>query len=361
MTAILRTRLAPALVLAAMLTACSPAPEAPIAAKAPTLESLVVGAADAAPGRTWDGVVEAVQQAQLAAQTGGRVAQLAVDAGDRVEAGAVLLRLTDVEQAAGATAARAQLRASEAAAAEAEANYARYAALGQKQFVSALQLEQARAARDAAVANRDAARAQLTQAARQAAYTVVRAPFAGIVSRRQVEAGETVTPGQPLLTVYAPGALRVVAALPQAEAEAVRTLGRATVRFDDGRSIAAASLTVFPAADASTHAVTVRADLPALVPTPTPGTAAKLVFALPARDAGLRIPRSAVVQRGELSAAYVLDGPRIVLRQLRLGAVEGDKVEVLSGLKAGERIAADPVAAGQALAAQRRAADDRHD
>jgi hypothetical protein len=90
-------------------------------------------------------------------------------------------------------------------------------------------------------------------------------------------------------------------------------------------------------------------------------SAAKLVFALPARDAGLRIPRGAVVQRGELSAVYVLDPSRIVLRQLRLGAVDGDAVEVLSGLKAGERIAADPVAAGQALAAQRRAADARHD
>ncbi len=350
------------LALAALVSACSPAPQAPVAAAAPALDAIVVGETGAGAGRAWDGVVEAVQQADLAAQTGGRVAQLAVDAGDRVEAGVVLLRLTDVEQAAGAAAARAQLRANEAAAAEAEANYARYAALGQKQFVSALQLEQARAARDAAVANRDAARAQLAQAARQADYTVVRAPFAGIVSRRHVESGETVSPGQPLLSLYAPGALRVVADLPQAEAESVRALGRASVRLDDGRAIAAESLTVFPAADASTHAVTVRAALPALEAAPAPGTAAKLVFALPGtRDAGVRIPRRALVQRGELSAVYVLQDARIVLRQLRLGAAEGDAVEVLSGLKAGERIAADPVAAGQALAAQRRAADGRHD
>jgi RND family efflux transporter MFP subunit len=350
-----------ALALAAWLAACSPTPETPTAQQAPALDSFVVGDAAAGGGRAWDGTVEAVRQADLAAQTGGRVAEVRVDAGDRVVAGAVLLRLTDVEQAAGAAAARAQLRAGEAAATEAEANYARYAALGQKQFVSALQLEQARAARDAAVAHRDAVRAQLAQAARQADYTVVRAPFDGIVDRRLVEAGETVSPGQALLSMHAPGTLRVVVALPQAEAEAVRALGRATARLDDGRTVPVEALTVFPAADASTHAVTVRATLPPLAPAPAPGTAAKLAFALPAAAGAPRIPRTAVVQRGELSAVYVLQDARIVLRQLRLGAGDASTVEVLSGLKPGERVAADPVAAGQALAAQRASAGDRHD
>jgi RND family efflux transporter MFP subunit len=348
--------------LAGVLSACAPTPEPPAATSVPALESFVAGNAAGSSGRAWDGVVEAVRQADLAAQTGGRVAELPVDAGDRVKAGQLLLRLTDVEQSAGAAAARAQLRANEAAASEAQANYARYAALGQKQFVSALQLEQARAARDAAVANRDAARAQLAQAARQADYTVVRAPFDGVIRQRRVEAGETVSPGQPLLSLYVPGAVRVVVELPQAEAEAVRTLGRATVRLDDGRSVEADSLTVFPAADAATHTVTVRAMLAAAGDLPAPGSAAKLVFALPGgATPTLRVPRSAVVQRGELSAVYVLQDGRIALRQLRLGAVQANDVDVLSGLKAGERVAADPVAAGQALAAQRKARAAGHD
>ena len=355
-------RLAPVL-LGMLLAACSAEPAPTGAPPLPVLDSFVVGAPTAGDGRAWDGVVEAVQQADLAAQTAGRVASVAVDAGDRVRSGQVLLRLTAVEQQAGASAARAQLRANEAAAAEAEANYARYESLGQRQYVSRLQLDQARAARDAAVANRDAARAQLAQAAQQADYTTVRAPFDGLVSARRVEPGESVVPGRALLSMHAPDALRIEVALPQTAAAAVRRAAAAEVVLGDGRRIAATRVTVFPAADAATHTVSVRVDLPTLDDAPAPGTTAKVLFpiATGAGPAPMRIPRSAVVQRGELSAAYVLDGPRLALRQLRLGGERGTQVEVLSGLKPGDRVASDPVAAGQALAAQRKVADARHD
>ena len=127
-----------------------------------------VAAGSGLPGRGWDGVVEAVRRADLSAQTSGRVATIQVDVNDRVKAGDVLLRITAVEQDAGANTARAQLRAAEASAAEAEQTYRRYAALAGNQYVSKLQLDQARATRDAAVAARDAARAQpVSRQARQ--------------------------------------------------------------------------------------------------------------------------------------------------------------------------------------------------
>ncbi len=322
----------------------------------PALDTLTVTAGGTASGRTWDGVVEAVRQADLSAQTSGRVATVSVDVNDRVAAGAVLLRLTAVEQQAGANTARAQLRAAEAGAAEAEANYKRYAALGAKQFVSRLQLDQARAARDAAIAGRDAARAQLSQAAQQADYTVVRAPFAGIVSARRVEPGESVAPGQALMSVYAPDALRIEVQVPQSDAAAIRVANRARVVLADGRSVAAVMVMVFPAADPATHSVAVRITLPELADAPQPGVTAKLEFPIAGGGVVLQIPRSAVVQRGEVSGVYVLAGNRLSLRQLRLGQRVGDKVEVLAGLNSGETIAADPVAALQALAAQRKAA-----
>ena len=59
------------------------------------------------------------------------------------------------------------------------------------------------------------------------------------------------------------------------------------------------------------------------------------------------------MQRGELTAVYVLDGEQLLLRQLRLGRRDGDAVTVLAGLKPGERVATDPVAAMQALQARR--------
>ena len=68
-----------------------------------------------------------------------------------------------------------------------------------------------------------------------------------------------------------------------------------------------------------------------------------------------------MAQRGELSAVYVKRGDRLLLRQLRLGARVGDSVEVISGLQPGELVARDPVAALQALEAQRKAAGAGHE
>ena len=342
--------------LLASLVACGKQEANTILPPLPALPTVTVTTGGTASGRTWDGVVEAVKQADLSAQTSGRVATVSADVNDRVAAGAVLLRLTAVEQQAGANTARAQLRAAEAGAAEAEANYKRYSALGAQQFVSRLQLDQARAARDGAIAARDAARAQLSQAAQRADYTVVRAPFAGIVSARRVEPGESVAPGQALMSVYAPDALRIQVQVPQSDATAIRVANRARVLLADGRSVAAASVTVFPAADPTTHSVAIRITLPELTDAPQPGVTAKLEFPIADDGALLQIPRNAVVQRGEVSGVYVIAGKRLSLRQLRLGQRVGDKVEVLAGLSSGETIVADPVAALRALAAQRKAA-----
>ncbi len=351
------------LIASLALAACGSPPRPAMLPVLPPLASHVVRPAAGNGGRSWDGVVEAVQQADLAAQTAGRVTVVNIDVNDHVPAGAVLLRLTAVEQQAGANTARAQLRAAEAAAAEAQASFKRYAALAPGQFVSRAQLDQVRAARDSAIATRDAARAQLAQAGQQADYTVVHAPFAGVVSARRVEPGETVAPGQPLLSIYAPGALRIEVQVPQSDAAAIRATPRATVVLEDGRRIDAADVVVFPSADPATHSVGVRVLLPDLQAAPQPGVTAKVVFPIPVpmQVDAVRIPRSALVQRGEISGVYVIDGNRIALRQLRLGPVGDSDVEVLAGLQPGERVALDPVAAVQALVAQREAAGHAND
>lgn len=356
----IRTALQLALLLLAGCVADAPAPRA---TTPPRLETLQVRAGVEAGGRSWDGVVEAVRQADLAAQTAGRVTAVEVDIDDRVRSGQVLLRLTAVEQQAGADTARAQLRAAQAAATEAEASYRRVAALAGGQYVSRAQLDQARAARDAAVAAREAARAQLAQAAQQSAYTIVRAPFDGVVSRRWVEPGEAVSPGQPLLSLHAPGALRVEVEVPQSEAEAIRRGGPPVLLLADERRVQAGRALVFPAADPATHSVGVRVELPALDDPPRPGSTAKVVFPIAGTGgdaAVVMLPHAALVQRGEVSGVYVVDDARVALRQVRTGRIAGDRVEVIAGLRPGERVARDPVAAMQALAARRRA-QARHD
>lgn len=341
----------------ATLAACGGESASPERATLPELPTFIVAADGDGAGRSWDGVVEAVQQAELTAQTAGRVTAVNVDINDRVAAGDVLLRLTAVEQQAGANTARAQLRAAEAAVAEATASYRRHAALADDQFVSKAQLDQVRAARDSAVAARDSARAQLAQAGQQTEYTVVGAPFAGVVDARRVEPGESVAPGQPLLAIHAPGALRIQVQVPQSDAAAIRAAGRAQVQLADGRAVDAADVAVYPVADPLTHSVGVRVTLPELDDAPTPGVTAKVVFPIAGAKgaAPIIIPRSAIAQRGELSIVYVLSGDRLVLRQLRLGRRSGESVEILAGLKVGDEVVSDPTRAVQAVAAQRRA------
>ena len=353
--------------LALLIASCSAKAPAPAEPALPALATFTVAAGAGSASRAWDGVVEAVNAATLTAQTSGRVQDVKVDVNDRVAAGAVLLRLSAVEQQSVANTARAQLRAATASAAEAEQNYRRYAGLASGQFVSRAQLDQARAARDSAVAARDAAQAGVTQAAQLAAYTVVRAPFAGVVSRRLVEPGESVAPGQALLALHAPGAMRIQVQVPQSVADQVRAAPRAEVSFGDGRSMRAAEVVVHPQADPVTHSVAVRVLLPQAGAALMPGSTAKVVFPIAASAATepaqrqVRIPGGAVVQRGELSAVYVVEGKRLLLRQVRLGARDGDQQEVIAGLQAGEVVARDPVAATRAIAEQRRASGTGHE
>lgn len=348
-----------ALALSAALAACSSGPPSAPGMDLKAIAAVTPHATSADAGSRWDGVIEAVQQADLTAQTAGRVASVAVDVNDRIAAGQVLLRLTGVEQRAGAEAARAQAAAARAQAVEAEASYRRFAGLAQQQYVSKQQLDQALAARNAAQAAARAAEANVAQAAQQADYTQVRAPYAGVVAQRLVEPGESVSPGQPLLRVFNPGRFRIQVQVPQGVAAALRAAPQADITLADGRVLAASDVIVYPGADADAHSVTVRVQLPADAGALMPGQVASVRFPAGGDGAGaVWLPQSALWQRGELTGVYVLGKDRLLLRQVRVGERRGDRVEVLSGIGKGERVAADPVRAAQALA-EFRAARER--
>lgn len=333
------------------IAACSPSPVTTPAMDTGALKTLDLQAQGQAGASQWDGVIEAVQQADLTAQTAGRVGTVFVDVNDAVQPNQLLLRLTGIEQQAGANAALAQVAAVKAQALEAESTYRRYAGLAEKQFVSKQQLDQALAARNAARAQVLAAEAQAAQAMQQNDYTQVRAPFAGIVSERLVEPGESVTMGQPLLRVFNPAQLRIQVQVPQRVADVLRQNPEADITLDDGVTLPAEQVVVYPSADAQAHSVTVRVLLPKTEKALKPGQVAKVVFAIAAATDALWLPESAIWHRGELSGVYVVTDKTVLLRQLRLGESRAGRVEVLSGVIAGERIAADPAQAALALAA----------
>ena len=294
--------------------------------------------------RVFDGTVEAVNRATVSAQTSGRVAEILYDVNDFVEAGAVIMRFTDVEQQAALRQATAALEEAEARFNEARQEHDRVANMFRNETVSRARFEQAQANRDAAAARLESARSALAAAEEQLDYTEVRAPYAGIVSARHVEVGELVSPGQALMSGLSLESLRVNVDVPQSMFGPIREIGRAYVHVDDDR-VAAESLTFSPVADPVTNTFRVRVNLPDASARLFPGMFVKVGFVV-GETRRLLVPSDAVVRRSELSAVYVVDEDRVALRQVRLGRRYGDDVEVLAGLDEGEFVALDPVEAG---------------
>ncbi len=303
--------------------------------------------------QVWDGVVEAVNQATVSAQTSGRVIELPYDVNDWVDEGAVIVRFTDVEQKSAKSRAQSQIASTQAVYDEAEASFKRVSEIYERKLVAKAQLDQERARRDAAKAALDAARAQLSEIGQQMDYTVVRAPYSGIVTERHVQIGESVVPGQPLMTGVSLKDLRVSVQVPQSAIGPIRAMRSAEVLLANNGShrVSATKVTVFPYADPATHTFNVRLELPGDNTGLFPGMTVKAAFATGEMQR-LLVPATALVERGELQGIYVVDGTNVRLRQIRSGHRFGEMVEVIAGLEAGERYATDPVAAAQWLSRQ---------
>jgi RND family efflux transporter MFP subunit len=308
------------------------------------LATATAGFEPAAIERVFDGTVEAVHQATVSAQTGGRIAELNYDVDDYVEQGSVLVRFTDEEQQAAVRQAEAQLAEARARSTEAEEEYRRAQNLQARGLGSQRDLDRALAARDTANARVTASESAVATARQRLDYTTVKAPYAGIVTQRHVELGETVSPGQPLMSGLSLERLRIAVDLPQAVAIEVRKDPAAAVMTPGGR-VESGKITLFPVADPVTNTFRVRLDLPDGQYGLYPGMFVKVVFAIGEAER-LLIPVQAVLHRSEVTAVYVVSDEGVRLRQIRTGQHFDDRIEILSGLSAGERVATDPVLAG---------------
>jgi RND family efflux transporter MFP subunit len=293
------------------------------------------------------GMVEAVRQGTLASQVSGRVIAVLVRNGDAVKAGQPLIRIDASEAADAAAASAATAGGAEARLATARAEYERAQRLRSADYISVAAMQRAEAALRSAEADAQASRSQAQAARTRAGWHTVTAPYAGHVTELWVSAGDLAAPGKPLVAIYDPVALRVVAQLPESLAARVMQGRAARLAVDGAAPMAVDSWRMVPAVNAVTHSVEVRAELPSgsrLLP----GQFVNLQ--LPVRDAmpELRIPLAAVVRRSEVVGVYVVDAQGVAhLRQVRLGPVVGDSVVVLAGVRSGERVALDPVAAGR--------------
>lgn len=318
--------------------------------------TMIVGAATAGADLEAPGQLRAVRQAELAAQATGQVTAVLVRSGEAVRRGQVLLRIDAPGARAAAEAGEAQAAAAAVQLASARADFARSQRLHEQQYLSDAALERAQAQLRSVEAQATASLSQARAARAAAGWEELRAPYDGHVTSVVVAVGDLVGPGQPLVGVYAPGAMRVLADIPETAAGEL-ALGRpARLSFLPGSCTGApaqvAQWTLVPAIDARSQAMQVRVELPELSGCP-PGSLVQLILPLRAARVSLAVPRSAVVRRGELDAVYVVEGEgRVSLRQVRLGETAGDAVEVLAGLEAGERIVSvaahfRPAAAGK--------------
>lgn len=302
-----------------------------------------------------DGAVEAVRQSVISSQVPGAITQLPVKAGDRVTQGQVLARVDERAADQQAAAQSAQAAAADAQLQAAQREFERSQRLFERRYISQAALEQAQAQFKAAQAETRAQVAQAGAAATRASLHTLRAPYGGILASVDVQVGDMATPGRPLMTLYDPGALRVVVTVPESIARQLRSDARVRVEVPAAgvaQAVVARSVTLLPAADPDSHTMQVRLDLPpgAAGGAPAPGMFARAW--LPAHGeagaAGLLIPARALIKRSELRAVYVVDqAGKAWLRQVRVGRSLGDEVEILAGLEAGERVALDPLAAAR--------------
>ena len=304
-----------------------------------------------------DGLIQPVKQSTVSAQTAGRVVSLLVKAGDVVRAGQLLATIDEREALVGAQRSQAQLAQAQADWRVAQANVARNRDLQAKGFVSQAALDVAESQLQGAQAGRDQAQAGVQQAVLARGYSRVLAPYDGRVLNTEAQVGDLAVPGKPLLTVYAPLPLRVIVQVPGSRSQRIGPTDQIEVRLagqsGQGNWVQPTARTALPSADPVAQTVEWRLDLSTQVAqglVPGQQIAVRFISAQPATGAArVLIPAAAVLRRGELTAVYVASERGFLLRAVRLGAEHaGSGVEVLAGLRAGERIALDPVRAGLA-------------
>jgi len=271
------------------------------------------------------GQVAAVFQAVLSSRIQGTIDTLLVREGTPVVRGQTLIQLDNRDVQADLARASAEVENTQAQLDRMDQLYARDA-------VSKQEMENATRAYKVAEANRKAVLAQLS-------YTIVKAPFDGVITEKMVEAGELASPGQPLLRMENPRQLRLEATVAEGDLKSVSRGDKILVIIDAlrGRALDGVVGQILPAGDPQTHTFTVKVDLP-----PAPGLKTGM-FGRFQLDKGVSttmlVPETAVVERGELTSVFAVGSDRIArLRWIKAGRRLDKQVEILSGVNVGESV-----------------------
>jgi RND family efflux transporter MFP subunit len=311
------------------------------------------------------GTVRARTSATISAKLMGYVREVKVQAGDRVQSGQLLVTLDtrdlDVgsrRAEAGREEARSAVPEADNGVAAAKANldlaqvtFGRMQDLFQKKSISNQEFDEASARLKAAQAGYEMAKARrvqlnskLAQADQEVSsteimrtYADIRAPFNGIVTAKTVEPGSLAMPGTPLLTIEREGAYRFEASVEESHLAAIRAGQAVSVTLDGvDHPIDARVSEIVPAVDASSRTYLVKIDLPAIASLRS-GLFGRAGFQLGTRSA-LTVPAAAISERGQLQTVMAVDEGIARTRIVTTGSRLKDRIEVLSGLSAGDKI-----------------------
>lgn len=317
-TGIFRTRTAPGTI------------EAPAGVAVPlNAARIVVVAENIAPQIEIAGTVSSEVTVNLSARLGAVVQAVSVSAGSPVRKDQELLRLDDRDLQEQAASAAAQFK-------QAESEHKRAQVLFEAQAATA----QALAAAEATLAS---ARAQWERSKVMLTYTRIAAPMDGIVTDRRVEVGNLASPGQVLLALYDPAAMQLEVPVP------VRLVGKlpvgqgVEVMLDrPARVFAGRVRQIVSELDPLSRTQLVKVHLEAASGELLPGTFGRLLVSEEARPA-MMLPATAVYYVGQIEFAQVVQGARAIRRAVKTGPRQNGRVEVLSGLSAGETVLTSPV------------------
>lgn len=273
------------------------------------------------------GTIEAVRVVGVNAQLAGALASVNVREGSRVGSGALLATIDAKEL-------EAQVRSAEAALIFAQSTAKRSEELFRGQIITAVEYERDKAALASAEATLEQLRARL-------GYATIRAPISGVVTERQVEAGDVVSTNQRLFTIADVSTLVSRVLVSELEVGALRAGQEVEMTVDalPGERFRGRIRRVFPQADSSTRMVPVEVAVTGSASTRLrPGYTARSTFQLDERTNAILVPARAVLGTSGARTVFVVENGKAERRAVRVGPEANGMVEVLEGVQAGDSV-----------------------
>ncbi len=305
-------------------------------------ENVVVAVTDSIiGGPLLSGALVPAREARIRAEVSGRVTATLVEAGQPVSAGTVLGRIDDTALRDDVLSAKSALTTAELTVTQADRELERARTLATAGALAARDVETAERAALQAKAALDDAKARVAAREKALDNTVMRAPFAGVVSERQVNTGDIVSPGAALFTVVDPSSLRLEGSVPAAAAGRVTVGARVdfVVNGYADRAFAGRVTQVNPVADAVTRQVRIIASLPNQSGSLVGGLFAEGRVATESH-AGVVVPETAVDQRSVSPFVVRLRAGVVERVDVTIGVRDAarERLEILTGVNVGDTL-----------------------